>query len=296
MQFQKTINKNRFVVIGLLLLALFVSSCKTTRNLPVYEVKPMSTSKILKKVDRQSPNYNTYEAKKISFDCQVKNESFSFSGQLKNQRDRSIILSLRKMSLPVGKGLITTDSLTFINYFDKSFLTGNFEDIKDLLGAELDFSLIQSLFTANLNKVFREENLDKEAVSVIDSQMYRIDYQIKPQNIKKPSPEKEKRYNRYLKKVNNSEFTDCSLWVDPQDFVIRKLILRDKKNNNNITIRFDQFETVGKNLFPQHISLESYSQSQRFFLTMKLSKSSVNSDSDFSFSIPENFKKSKLTY
>lgn len=281
------------LTLSLLALLIIVSSCTTTRLLPVFEIKPMAASKILKKVDREAPVYNNYESKKISIDCEMKNEKISLSGQFKNRRNKSIILSLRKMTIPLGKGLITPDSVIFVNYFDKNFMAGDFEDIKERLGIELDYDLIQSLFTADFSKMFQQEIFDKEVISIIDSQMYRIDSRFEPRNNKALTTGNEKRLNRYMKKMNEFEFTDYSLWIDPQYFVIRKIILNDIKNNKNITIRYDQFELVGKSMFPQQISFESFSSTQNFSILLKLSKSSVNTNNDFSFSIPDKFEKLK---
>jgi hypothetical protein len=286
-------SKNRFIL-SLLVLVISVTSCRTIHELPVVEISPMPAYKIMRKIERESPIYNNYESKKISIDYNLNNEKNSFSGQFKNKRNKCIILTIRKLSIPLGKGLITPDSVVFVNYFDKSFLSGDFGDIRELLGIDLDYNLIQALFTADISKVLNEENFDKEVFSVIDSQMYRIDSRLDTK-IDKPftSGKNERRPIRFLKKMNNSEFSDYSLWIDPQYFVVRKIILNDVKYNKNITIRYDQYELVGRNLFPQQIEFESFSPTQKLSILLKLSKSSVNTNNDFSFSVPDKFEKSK---
>jgi hypothetical protein len=38
-----------------------------------------------------------------------------------------------------------------------------------------------------------------------------------------------KRLNRYMKRMDDSEFLNYSLWVDPQYFIIKKLVIKNIK-------------------------------------------------------------------
>jgi hypothetical protein len=272
---------------------IFASSCRTARQLPVFEIKPMTASKILKKIEREAPEYNNYESKKVSIDFDIKNLKNSLSGQFKTKRDKCIILTIRKMAIPVGKALITPDSIVFVNYFEKNYLAGDFSDIKKLVGIDLDYNLIQALLTADISKMLQDESFDKEVISVIDSQMYRIDSRFNPRIDRALTTGNEKRLNRYMKRMDDSEFIDYSIWVDPQYFVIRKVTLNDIKYKKNITISYNQYELVGRSLFPQEVSFDLFSPTEKFSILLKLSKSSVNTDNDFSFSIPEKFEELK---
>jgi len=285
-------NKLRFIL-SLLVSILFVTSCSTTRKLPVFEIKPMPVAKILKKVEHESPVFNNYESKKISVDFDVNNEKNSLTGQFKTKRNKSIILTIRKLSIPLGKGLITPDSVIFVNYLDKSYLAGDFKDIKKLIGIDVDYDLIQALLTADISKILQSANFDKGIISDIDSQMYRINSRFDPKIDRALTTGNDKLLNRYMKRMNDSEFIDYSIWVDPQYFVTRKIYLNDIKYKKNITIRYNQYELIGRSLFPQEISFDFFSASQKFSILLKLSKSSINADNDFSFSVPEKFEKLK---
>jgi len=274
-------------------LIFFVSSCRTVRQLPVFEIKPMPVIKILKKIEHESPVWENYESKKISIDFDINNEKNSLSGQFKAKRNKCIILTIRKLSIPLGKGLITPDSVIFVNYFDKSYLAGDFSDIKKLIGVDIEYNLIQALLTSDISKVLQNINFDRGAISDIDSQMYRLNNRLDPRIERALTTGNEKLLSRYMKRMNDSEFINYTIWVDPQFFVIRKINLNDIKYKKNITIRYDQFELVGSSLFPQEVSLDFFSPTQKFSIILRLSKSSVNSDDDFSFSVPEKFEKIK---
>jgi hypothetical protein len=293
MQYFKINYRNYFLIFSLLAFVFFITSCRTTRTLPVFEIKPMPALKIMKKIDRETSDYNSYESKKISIEYENNNEKNSFSGQFITKRNKGIILTIRKMSIPLGRGLITPDSVIFVNYLDKSYLAGDYNDIKKLLGVDIDYNLIQAFLTADISKMLQEGNFNKEIFSVIDSQMYRIDSRFDPRIDRALNSGNEKLLNRYMKRMDDSEFIDYSIWVDPQYFVIRKINLNDIKYKKNITIRYNQYELVGRSLFPQEVSFDFFSPKQKLSILLKLSKSSVNTSNDFSFSIPEKFKKVK---
>lgn len=275
----------------LLAISFIVSSCRTTRELAVIEIKPMTALKVMRKVERETPVYNNYEAKKVSIEFNFNGNKNSVSGQFKVKRNKCIILSARKLSLPLGRGMVSPDSIVFVNFFDKSYMSGNFEDIKNLLGADIDYNLIQALLTADVSRLIQNEDYDKTRATVIDSQMYRIDCRMDPRIERLLSSGNEKRINRYLKKMDGIDDNDLSFWVDPKDFVIRKISMKDDKNKENITIRYNHYEQIGRNLFPQEASFSYTSPDQKVSFLVKISKSAVNSDNDFNFSIPEKFEK-----
>ncbi len=287
------IAKYRFI---LLIMTLFITfSCSTTRNLPLAEIKPMPALKIVRKIESKKPIYQNYVAKKVSIDFENEENSGSFSGQFKIKRNKSILLSIKKMSVPLGKAYLTQDSLYFVNYFDRSYVADDIANIQDLIGLNLDYNLLQALLTADISKILEEESIDKDLISTIDSQMYRIDSQFDPRISKAISTGNDKRLNRYMKRMDDSEFLNYSLWVDPQYFIIKKLVLKNIKSKEDVTINFNEYELVGRSLFPQQLQLEYFSPKQKMKVEINLSKLSVKPDNDFTFNIPDKYEKLKLS-
>ena len=94
-----------------------------------------------------------------------------------------------------------------------------------------------------------------------------------------------------MQRMDDSEFIDYSVWIDPEFFVIRKLSFKDIKYKEELVINYDQYEVVGRSLFPQQISMELHTPKQFMSINMKLSRPSINKTSDFNFSIPDKFEK-----
>lgn len=282
------------LVVSIVISLWIFSSCSSTRKFSVAEIKPISTSKIIRKVSKEIPNYKSYEAKKVTITYEDEESKNTFSGQFKIKRDDRILLTLKKLSMPLGRGLVTTDSLFLINYFEKYFIEEQIETMQQIFGVDLDYTLFQALLTADVSSLLKDEAFDKELTSVIDENMYRIDSQLNSRIDRAISKGNNKKLDKYMTKMDDSEFLKYTVWVDPEFFVIRKLAFNDLKHNEELVINFDQYEVVGRNLFPQQISLKMFSPTKKMNLDMKLSRPSINKVSGFNFNIPDKYEKFKV--
>ncbi|MDA3929622.1 MAG: DUF4292 domain-containing protein [Prolixibacteraceae bacterium] len=286
-----TIKNFVFIVVTLWIF----SSCSTSKTFTNHDIKPLTAGKILRKVSRETPNYKTYESKKISINYENNKTKTTFSGQFKLNKDDCIILTLKKLSMPLGRGYITTDSVFFVNYFEKYFIEENIETMQTIFGIDVDFNLLQALLTADVSSLLQNKELDKDLSSFIDENMYRIDSKFTPKIDRALSKGNNKKMDRYMKKMDDSEFIDYTVWIDPEYFVIRKISFKDIKYKNELTLQFDQYELVGRSLFPQQIELSFRTPKQKMKIEMKLSRPSVNKVTDFNFNIPDKYEKFKIS-
>lgn len=286
-------NHTRIFIVILLTAGLF-SSCRSTRNFSVENIKPMSAGKVIRKVSREIPNYKVYESKKVTVNYEDNENKNNFTGQFIIDRNESILLTLKKLSMPLGRGYVTNDSIFLVNYFEKYFIREQIEKVQEIFGIDLDYNLLQALLTADVSLLLQEEEFDKELTSVIDEKMYRIDSQFNARIDRALNTGNDKRLNRFMEKMDDSEFIDYTVWVDPQFFVIRKVTFNDIKYKEELSINYDQYELVGRSLFPQKISFEFNSPKQNMDVELKLFKPSINSKSDINFHIPDKYDEFKL--
>lgn len=272
----------------------FLASCSTSRNFTAEDIKPMNSGKVIRKVSKETPTYKTYESKKVTINYQDHETKSSFSGQFKINRDNRIILSLKKLTMPVGRGMVTNDSLFLINYFEKYYIEEKIETLQKLFGLNLDYMLLQALLTADVSSLLHNNTFDKDHTSIVDENMYRIDSELNPRIDRALNKGNDKKLDKYMKRMDESEFIRYSVWVDPEFFVIRKLSFTDIKKKEELTITFDQYELVARSLFPQQIKLQLSSSSKNISLEMKLSRSTVNKTEQFNFSIPNKYEKFKV--
>jgi len=288
MQFKK--NSYLTIVLASLFLAT-ITSCNVSRKAAYYEVKPMATSRIVRKVVKQSPEYKNYESKRMAISYFDGDKKGSLTGQLKIDYDKALIVTLRKMNLPVARALITTDSITVVNFIEKNYIQDQLTILNELFGVNIGYEMLQALLTADVSKLVDSNLFDKDIVSDIDSDQYRIDSQFNKKIDRALQQSNQQKLKRYMQNMDDSEFTSYSAWIDPRDFVLRKIEFNDIKNNEKIIVKYDDYKPVGRSLYPQAISLSFSSSLNNLQLDIKVSRPSVNETKDFSFSVPDTYEK-----
>lgn len=287
-------NKRKFHTLIILVGILIFTSCSTRRNLVNYPVKPMPAGKIIRKVNKETPDYKSYEARKMVLSYYNNDDRASFSGQFSIDRDDYILLTLRKLNMPVGRAMLSPDSLKVVNYFERYYINEGMSSLQEVVGFDIDYQMMQALLTADISKLVDESFFEKELSSYIDSNMYRIDSQFKSKIDKALNDGNERRLNRYMRRMDDHEFISYNVWIDPRLFVIRKIIFHNIKNHETISIAYDEFEQTSRNWFPQLISVDYNSSLQHAGIKLKLTKPVLNKEKNFTFTIPEKYDQFKL--
>ncbi|HNZ71823.1 MAG TPA: hypothetical protein PKJ43_04330 [Prolixibacteraceae bacterium] len=100
-------NMNRckiYYLLTLCAITVLFASCSTSRWVALTEIRPMAAQKLMRKVERESPSFNSYGSKKVNIEYTLNNQKNSFSGQFKLKRNECLIASARKFTMTVVKG------------------------------------------------------------------------------------------------------------------------------------------------------------------------------------------------
>ena len=255
----------------------------------------MSTNKLIRKVEDNSFGYDMLAIKRIACQYDGPKEKASFRANLKSEKDKQLLITLSKINVPLARLYLTPDSVKMVNYLNKSYFVGDYYYLSNLLGADVDFKMVQAILN---NDAFsfhgsKGENDYKEFVSYTDSGMYVLQ-SLKNRKLGKIVKKgKEDKIDRYLKKLDEEDFIVQNLYIDPHTFKIRKIVLDDKTNNRKATVDFSEFEKVGQQLYPGNINIRFTSPEKDLSMKIKLSKFSTDKDESFNFNIPERFTRTK---
>jgi hypothetical protein len=272
---------------------LALASCKAPKTLTTTRVKPISANRLIRNVEEHAFDYHNFDIKRISVQYETPDEKTSFRANLQSIRDEYILLSLSKINLPVAKLLLTPDSVKMINYFEKNYLTRDYSYLGSFFNMDIDFDVIQSILT---NNVFscrddpREQDF-REFVSYADSGFYVLQ-SLKNRKLEKiERKRKEEKIERYLKKFDEENPIIQSLYIDPVNYKIRRVVLYDRVEEETLTISFSEFHPVDNKLYPGNIHIYFKSPADFLNIKIKLSKLSTHTDEGFSFKIPERYKR-----
>ncbi len=270
---------------------LGISSCKTSKMVTTEKIRPISTNRLIRKVEDKSFDYDILAIKRIVCQYEGPDEKASFRANLKSEKDKQILLTISKINIPLARLLLTPDSVKMVNYLKKEYLEEAYDYLSDLVDMELNFELIQSIIS-NEAFSYRDDPRDndfREFVSYADSGMY-ILQSIKDRKLDKIEQKgKEDKIDRYLNKLGEDDFIVQHLYIDPKTFKIRKIVLNDQSNSRKVTVDFSDFEKVDRQLYPGNIDIRFASPEKDLSMKIKLSKFSTEKDQSFNFNIPDRY-------
>ncbi len=285
----KQIKKLLYIISALI---FGLASCKAPKTITTEKVRSISTNRLIKSIEENAFEYDWLSIKRIACQYETPDDKTSFRANLKTEKDKRILLVFHKLNVPVGRLLLTPDSVKLINYLDKNYLLKDYDFLSNVVNAELNFDVVQSVLS-NTPFSYRDDprnNDYKEFVSYIDSGMYVLQSLKNRKLTKIEKKGKEDKIDRYLKKLDEENFIVQSLYVDPFTFKIRKIILDDRSNNRKVDIEFSNFTEVENQLYPENIDIYFESPSNSLKMKVKLSKFSLEEESNFNFRIPERYK------
>lgn len=268
------------------------ASCKTAREVTVERVRPISTNKLIRKVEENSFDYKYLNIKRIVVQYDGHDEKTSFRASLKSEKDKQLQVSISKLNFPVARMHLTPDSVKLVNYMEKSYLLEDYDFLSGFVNADLDFEMVQAVIS-NEAFSYRDDPRDndfKDFVSYTESGMYILQSLKRRKLTKIAKKGGEEKMDRYLNKLNEENFIVQQLYIDPKTFKIRKILLDDQSNQRTATINFSEFEKVNGQLYPGSIDIKFASQEKDLSIKIKLSKFSTEKDS-FSFNVPEKYSR-----
>lgn len=270
------------------------ASCRTAKEVTVEKVRPISTSRLIKKVEENAFDYKYLNIKRIVCQYESPDEKLSFRASLKSEKDKQLQVMLSKLNIPVARIHLTPDSVQLVNYLEKSYVLEDYDFLSRFVDADLDFEMIQAVIS-NEAFSYRDDprnNDFKEFVSYIDSGMY-ILQSLKNRKLTKIAKKgKEEKMDRYLTKLNEDNLIVQQLYIDPRTFKIRKVVLDDQSNQRKAVINFSDFEKVAGQLYPGNIDIKFAGEEKDLSIKIKLSKFSTEKES-FSFNVPEKYSRAK---
>lgn len=252
----------------------------------------MSTAKLIRNIESNAFDYKYFSIKRIN--CQFDNgkTKTSFKASILAEKDKRITIMLSKLNIPVGRVWLTPDSVKLINYLEKNYFLDDYSYLSSMLDMDLDFETVHAIISTNIFAVGGDEKRDKdlkEYENRIDSGLYVLESVKKLKAIKVNEKMSDKRQARKARKININAPVHQSVYVDPDNFKIRKIKLEDPANSRNLSIQFSDFAPVGKQWYPGEIDLNLTSPENLMELKIKLNGFSVEKENDIRFKVPEKY-------
>jgi len=290
---EKAVCKKAYKILVFAILCAGMLSCKSSREIfRDANLKPIGTNRLIKSMEDSAFNYEEMELSHISCQYESKTQNVSLRGTVKAANDKAILLSFNKMNVPVGKLLLTPDSIKFINYIGKTYFTNSFSYLGSSLNLDVDFETVNAILSNNAFS-YRDDkhnNDFREFTSEIDSGMYVLK-SIKERKLNKVMRKgRDRKIDRFLKKLDENQFILQTLYIDSK-FKLRKVILDDQFNKRMGIISFSDFMKVDKQTYPGEIDLQFISPKDNVRMKIKIGKVSMGKNQNYNFKVPDRYER-----
>lgn len=283
-----------FPILASFLLLIWGSSCRAPKELATVNVKPMPTGKLLKKIDQNAFDYEYLTIKRINCQYSGPESKTSFRINLKAKKDESMLVAISKLNIPVGRVLLTPDSVFYVNYIDHNYFIDDYRFLSSYLSMDLDFNTVQAIIG---NNAFSYRDDPRNDFKTFDSFVEDGEYVLqseKTRKIFKIEKKKPQRIERRLKRLDDEALILQKMFFDPLNFSLTRLEITDKTNHRNMFMSFGEFTKVGARDYPEAINMNFLSDGEEISIKIRMSGFSTEEIDSFELKIPEKYEQIKM--
>lgn len=214
----------------------------------------------------------------VDFDYLTAKSKFSFKSakqdfdntnvNIRMKKDSIIWLSVTGVGLEVARGIITRDSIVFMDKIHRDYFVFNYDQLSKQYNFDLNFDLLQSVIIGNMPFEMQENGrfVKENDFYVLKQAVDRLEV------------------DNYIAEKNQK---------------LSRLKATEVPTQNTFTLDYEDFRAVGSFLFPfiSHINLNVLSkEQQKLETTMRLKHSKVelvDQSPGFPFNVPSSYKRKR---
>lgn len=266
-------------------------SCRTTEKIPVTKLRPMNSIRLYKKAEENTFDYHHFNIKKINIQYEKGETKTSFRASFLAVKDSSIIISITKLNILLVRVMLTPDSVFYVNYFNKTYYSGDYTPVSKLLNFNLNFNTVQAIAAANIFLLFENEKELREFDTWVENGMYVLQSEDVRKLSRMEDKGKTQRVERFLKRIGEDIRVIQTFYFDPDLFTIRKLVMADQTNQQKASLEFNDYEQIGDKYFPSSVNMLFLSNNETLTLSTKMSGFSTETGEFIPLRIPDKYQR-----
>lgn len=242
-----------------MVLALFITSCKSTKVLSDGSIDERLTSKgLIKAHYQETTQFKTLNGRiKIEYSDGESSQGVTVS--LRMEKDKAIW-----MSAPLGivKVIITPKRVSFYNKLENEYFDGDFSYLSELLGTEVDFSIVQNLLLGQSIVDLRNE---KYTLSIVED-----NYRLTPKNV--------------------GVLYKTLFQIEPKNFKMAMQQLSQPLKKRLLEITYKNYQSIDQEVLPNEIGIIAIQEDAENTITLEYRNMELNRPASFPYKIPKGFK------
>ncbi len=262
------------VIIFFIAFSLVLSSCTASRKMMKAPLKEMGAEYLFQKLKESELKFDGLSAK-FSAEYENKDQSNSFSGQIRIRKDSLIWMSFSPvLGIEVFRLMVTQDSVKFINRLNNTFFEGDYDYVNKFLKTNIDYDILQSFLIGN-DLSFYENGKFKAS---IDGEDYKLS-----------TAERMKLKKFARNNQENLRILIQNIWIAPETFKITRADVKEiRKENIKLSAQYSEFEKIDNQLFPKAMKFD-ISAENKLHVDVSFSKIILNTPLSFPFKIPQSY-------
>lgn len=260
-------------VVRLLLLALFITSCKTTKNVVKIstDVKKMSARKIVRKHLDNKVEVKTIEAKVKAVYSNTTKEGErtrnTFTVRLRMQKDSVIWIKANKV-ITIFKAKITPNSFSFYVSIPKNkhYFEGDYSMLKKMLGVDINFTQLQNMLFGQ--SIF--EMKGKKYNAMIEDTSYKLTPKIQ-----------EELFNIFFK-------------INANHFKLDQMYLTNEEKEQSLRIDYKGYKLFNKTRLPIGIMINAKEGLKYTYMNLDYKSITINKPISIPYRVPSTYKRLEL--
>jgi outer membrane lipoprotein-sorting protein len=183
-----------------------------------------------------------------------------FTGTIRVKKDSIVWMSLGMMGFEGVRTFITPDSFKLLNKLSNEYLARDYNFIQSWILLPVNFGMLQQIITGE------KISIDEKAAVVT---------------------EQDSSYVLYLESDKLWE----QVWVDTQNYTLKKLLLKDKLLKQDLTITFEGYNSLNQKPFSYKRQLVINRDGATYKLDMDIRHVHCDEELSFPFEVSEKYKK-----
>lgn len=278
-----------------ILLAFFIYaliySCKPAETVSEMRLRPMSPGRLIRNIEENAFDYSSFHVKRINIQMDDGQSKNSFRATMQAVKDQQILLTVSKFNIPLGRLSLTPDSILFVNYMERTYITDGYGALSDLLNFDLDFYAVQAILSGNIFSFFEDDDELKSYNSYVSDGLYMIQSETMRKLRKISEKGKVQKAERILRRSEEESLVVNTFFFDPKLFVMKRMVLEDKTYSRNLNLQFNEYQKVDQKYYPGSIMLTLENEGEQMRLEMTMSGFSTEHSELLPVRLPDKYQR-----
>ena len=251
--------------IALVLLSVFVISCKSkavaVQNTDKTIEAPKEDKKAIAKHYDNKLDFKTLNIR-ASAKYEDEKQSQNVTADIKIEKDKQILVSVRFLGITMAKALITQTTVSYYEKIKGTYYEGDFTTLSKWLGTELDYSKVQNLLVGEALDDLRKGKYTQTIV----------------ENLFRLEDEKEAKIKK-------------TFYLDSEKYLIQKEEISQPAENRMLAIKYSDSKTFDQGILPTNIEINAAQPKGKTNINLNYNNISFNEELSFPYSVPSGYKK-----